>query len=81
MNKNKKRLSRITVKTLIIHLFSIAIILAITALYVDYAIKNSKSLGCATRNSMEESLVDTIKLARTICTETSYYKAEACTAP
>lgn len=45
MNKNKKRLSRITVKTLIIHLFSIAIILAITALYVDYAIKNSKSLA------------------------------------
>ncbi len=45
MSNNKKRSSRITVKTLIVHLFSIAIILALTALYVDYAIINSKVLA------------------------------------
>ena len=45
MNRNKKRISRITVRTLIIHLFSLAIILSVTALYVHYVIKNSKVLA------------------------------------
>ena len=45
MNKKKKKLSRITVKTLIIHLFSIAIIIAVLALYLDHVIINSKVLS------------------------------------